>query len=108
MKTGAKEPPEILEPLKPVAVREGETVVLSTQIVGNPRPKITWLKDGKPLKTAVPKQDGDLHTLTLLQPKLSDTGEYTVVAKNDLGTAETKASLTVEGKLNIRYDTRDN
>ncbi|CAD6240006.1 GSCOCG00002463001-RA-CDS [Cotesia congregata] len=75
VKTGAQEPPEILEPLKPFVVREGETVVLSTQIVGTPAPKITWLKDGKPLKGVTPTKDGDVNTLTIIQPKLSDKGD---------------------------------
>lgn len=97
--TGEQEPPEILEPLKPFAIREGETVVLTTQIVGKPTPKIKWLKDGKPLKGVTPKQDGDMNSLTLIQPTLSDSGEYSVVATNDLGTAETRANLTVEGKI---------
>lgn len=102
VKTGGKEPPEILEPLKPYVVREGETVVLSTQIVGTPTPKVTWYKDGKPLKKGLtPKKDGDTHTLTLIQPQLTDAGEYSCVAKNDLGTAETKASLVVEGTISV-------
>lgn len=98
VKTGKHEPPEILEPLQSYVIREGETVVLSTQIVGNPAPKITWYKNGKPLKGLTPKQDGHVNTLTLIQPQVSDTGEYSVVATNDLGTAETKATLTVESK----------
>ena len=80
-------------------MREGETVVLSTQIVGNPPPSTTWLKDGKPLHGMTPKKDGNMNTLTLIQPQISDSGEYSVVATNELGTAETKATLTVEGKL---------
>ncbi|KAK0181094.1 hypothetical protein PV327_003406 [Microctonus hyperodae] len=96
VKTGAQEPPEILEPLKPYVIREGETVVLTTQIVGTPKPNITWLKDGKPLKELIPKKDDDVNTLTLIQPTLSDSGEYSCIATNDLGTAETKATLTVE------------
>ncbi|CAK9803493.1 sls [Anthophora plagiata] len=99
VKTGKHEPPEILEPLQSYVVREGETVVLSTQIVGNPAPKVTWYKNGKPLKGLTPKQDDHVNTLTLIQPQVSDSGEYSVVATNDLGTAETKATLTVEINL---------
>ena len=84
-------------------MREGETVVLSTQIVGNPTPTINWFKDEKPVKEPKPKQDKDLYTLTMIQPRLSDTGEYSVKAKNELGTAETKAFLTVEG-VSIIYN----
>lgn len=98
MKTGKHEPPEILEPLQSYVVREGETVVLSTQIVGNPAPKVTWYKNGKPLKDLIPKQDGHVNTLTLIQPRVSDSGDYSVTAINDLGKVETKATLTVESK----------
>lgn len=98
MKTGKHEPPEILEPLQSYVVREGETVVLSTQIVGNPAPKVTWYKNGKPLKDLIPKQDGHVNTLTLIQPQVSDSGDYSVTAINDLGKVETKATLTVESK----------
>lgn len=103
VKTGKHEPPEILEPLQSYVVREGETVLLSTQIVGNPAPKVTWYKNGKPLKGLTPKQDGHVNTLTLIQPQVSDSGDYSVVATNDLGTAETKATLTVESKNSIEY-----
>ncbi|XP_011496107.1 PREDICTED: titin-like [Ceratosolen solmsi marchali] len=96
VQTTNKEPPEILEPLKPFAVREGDTVVLSTHIVGNPQPLISWLKNGQPLCEMIPKKDGNLNTLTFIQSVISDSGEYSVVAKNELGTAETKATLTVE------------
>lgn len=96
VKTGKHEPPEILEPLQSYVIREGETVVLSTQIVGNPAPKVTWYKNGKPLKDLIPKQDGHVNTLTLIQPQVSDSGDYSVTAINDLGKVETKATLTVE------------
>lgn len=101
MKTGKSEPPEILEPLQSYIVKEGETIILSTQIVGNPSPKITWYKDSKPMKGLQPKQDGHINTLSLIQPQLTDTGEYSVVAINDMGKAETRATLTVESKIDL-------
>lgn len=99
VKTGKSEPPEILEELQSHIVKEGETVVLSTQIVGNPSPKITWYKDGKPIKGLQLKQDGHVNTLNLIQPQLADSGEYSVTAVNDMGKAETRATLTVESKI---------
>jgi hypothetical protein len=47
--TGAKEPPQVLEPLKSINITEGDSVILSTQIVAIPTAKIVWYKDGKPL-----------------------------------------------------------
>lgn len=99
MKTSNQEPPEILEPLQSYVVREGETVMLSTQIVGNPAPKVVWYKNGKPLKDLTPQQDGHINTLTIIQPQLGDTGEYSVIATNNLGKAETQSTLVVESKI---------
>lgn len=98
VRTNEKEPPQVLEPLRNMIIREGESAVLTTQIVGNPTPKITWYKDGKPLK-GVTKTDKDIHTLTLISPKRDQKGEYTVKAENPLGTVQTSAYLTIEGTL---------
>lgn len=95
VRTNEKEAPQVLEPLKNLTIREGESVVLNTQIVGNPTPKITWLKDGKPIKANI-KSDKDTHTLTLISPSKDSAGEYTVKAVNSMGTIETTAHLTVE------------
>lgn len=95
VKTGEKEAPQILEPLRNLIIREGESVVLNTQIVGNPTPKITWFKNGKPIKSNT-KSDKDTHTLTLIAPNKDCTGEYTVKAVNTMGSVETSAILTVE------------
>ncbi|KAL9904483.1 titin-like [Glossina fuscipes fuscipes] len=95
VRTGEKEPPQILEPLRNMIIREGESAVLSTQIVGNPAPKISWYKDGKPITENV-RSDKDVHTLTLISPKYPEKGEYTVKAINPLGSVETNAQLTIE------------
>lgn len=95
VRTKDKEPPQILEPLHNQTIREGESVVLHAQIVGNPTPKITWLKDGKPV-TANVKSDKDTHSLTLISPTKQDAGVYTIKAVNPVGSAETVANLTIE------------
>ncbi|XP_031619547.1 titin-like isoform X4 [Contarinia nasturtii] len=95
VRTKDKEPPQILEPLHSQTIREGESVILNAQIVGNPTPKITWLKDGKPI-TANVKSDKDTHSLTLISPNKDAAGVYTVKAVNPVGSIETTANLTIE------------
>ena len=99
VRSGEKDPPQILEPLKSLRVEEGETVVLSTRVVGNPTPKVTWLKNGKPVADQPTHIEGDTHTLTLLEPTPQDTAQYTLQAKNNVGFAETTATVVVEGQL---------
>lgn len=95
VRTKAKEAPEILEPLHNLTIREGESVVLTTQIAGNPTPKITWEKDGKPI-TANTKSTKETHSLTLISPTKQDAGVFSVKAVNSVGSVETAANLTIE------------
>lgn len=94
---GDKEPPEILEPLRSCIVREDEVAIMSTYIVGNPKPKIEWFKNGKPVPKLPVTEKDNVYTFTLPNPKTEDTAEYTVKAKNTYGTAETMATLIIEG-----------
>lgn len=100
VRTGDKEAPQVLEPLRNLIIREGESVVLTTQIVGNPTPKIVWLKNGEPIRASF-KSDKDTHTLTLISPTKDQSGEYTVKATNSVGSVETSATLTVEGESHL-------
>lgn len=97
VKTGKKESPQVIEPLKNVYVREGEPAMLCTSIVGNPTPTISWFKNGKPIKVPTPKKVGDEYTCMLSQTTKDDEAEYTVKAENSNGTIETSAYLTIEG-----------
>lgn len=96
VRTSDKEPPQILEPLKSAIVREDEVAIISTYIVGNPKPKIEWFKNGKPSPDLPVQEENNVYTLTIPNPKEEDTAEYTVKAKNPHGTAETMATLIIE------------
>lgn len=99
VKSGDKEPPQILEPLKSAIVREDEVAIMSTYIVGNPKPKVEWFKNGKPAPKLPVTEENNVYTFTLPNPKGEDTAEYTVKAKNPHGTAETTATLIIEGNI---------
>lgn len=99
VKTGDKEPPQILEPLQPVTVKEGDSTTLTATIFGNPAPTITWLKNGKPISKPNSKVIDNTYTLSFENVQTDYSGEYTIKATNEHGTAETTAQLIVEGKL---------
>lgn len=96
VKTNDSEPPQILEPLKNQTVKSGESLQLTTLIVGNPTPKVEWLKNGKPLRKTTQK-DEERYIFMLHNASKGDTAEYTVKAENPLGTAETTCYVNVEG-----------
>lgn len=98
MQTSANEPPEILEKLKSSVILEGDTIVFTSLIVGNPTPKITWLKDNSSITKGQSRVNGNLYTLTLLNTSPTDSGLYCVKAKNKIGSAESSATLIVERK----------
>lgn len=95
VRTNDEEPPQILEPLHNLTIRENESVILHSHIIGNPTPKVEWFKNNKPI-TANVHSDGDKHTLALISPTRTDAGIYKVKATNKLGTVDTAANLTVE------------
>lgn len=95
VRTGEKEKPEILEPLRNAVIREGETFTFTTQVTGNPTPKVQWFKDGIEVTTNK-KSDKDIHSLIIVNASESDNGDYNVKATNSAGTAESGCTLLVE------------
>lgn len=96
VRTNDKEAPQVLEPLRNATIHERESIVLSTHIIGNPTPKVVWLKNGQPIG-GNQKEDKDMYTLTIISSATDDSGDYTAKATNTVGTAETSATLLVEG-----------
>lgn len=75
-------------------------LILDTKIRGNPRPKITWIKDQLPVVlddriVQIEHLDG-ICELIINKPTANDSGNYTCVAQNKLGTQETSHSVVVD------------
>lgn len=98
VRTGKPEKPEILEPLNSAVIREGETIIFTTQVIGTPNPKVQWFKDGKEIKENT-RVDKDVYSLAVVTVNEKDSGEYTVKATNDVGTAFSGCTVTVEENL---------
>ena len=87
-------------PLTDGSVVAGETAVLSCD-VSKPNCKVSWYKNGteiKPSDTVQLETNGTTQTLTIRNVNTMDAGDYTC----RLGDEETKAKLTVLGKLRKR------
>ncbi|XP_067365957.1 myomesin-3 isoform X1 [Channa argus] len=93
--------PDFPIPLRAHTIWEGMTVKLSCTICGSPPPKVTWYKDGVPLRISDQpwnyslQQTFGFNSLEIRRCTPDDAGEYKVAAKNPLGEAMTFATLVV-------------
>uniref|UniRef100_A0A493TWE9 Hemicentin-1 n=1 Tax=Anas platyrhynchos platyrhynchos TaxID=8840 RepID=A0A493TWE9_ANAPP len=82
--------------LEDMKVKEKHSVTLTCEVIGNPVPQITWVKDGRPLA-----EDEDHKFLSsgrflqITNAHVTDTGRYTCIASNTAGDKSKSYSLNV-------------
>lgn len=82
-----------------IIVIRGKSISLECEVQGIPQPKVTWMKDGRPLTKGRGMEILDEgHILQLKNIHVSDTGRYTCVAVNVAGMADRKYDLSVHSK----------
>ncbi|XP_046514042.1 myosin light chain kinase, smooth muscle isoform X1 [Equus quagga] len=92
--------PTFKEKLKDVHVAEGERLLLQCQVSSDPLATITWMLNGKTLKTTkfiILSQEGPLCSLSIEKALPEDRGLYKCVAKNGAGQTECSCQVTVDG-----------
>nr|XP_057937508.1 obscurin-like protein 1 isoform X6 [Doryrhamphus excisus] len=91
--------------IKPLSTRagRGEDAVFSCKLWGNPRPEVSWEKDGRKLSEifesthfSVSYQDGGWFQLKIFKTRAPDGGVYTCKARNEFGEALAGAVLLVD------------
>ncbi|MPC14968.1 Twitchin [Portunus trituberculatus] len=110
--------PHFLRELRDAVAVEGQKVRLdlhnvaliyvvefSCDIIGTPRPDITWFKDGFEVydtRRFVFLVEGDRYILVLKEAKLTDEGDIRVRATNRVGAASSQATFTVQAPPKIK------
>ena len=101
------EPPEFIEIPESLEILRGSNATFSAQATGRPAPKVTWYKDGRPIRrlARLLSLDSDedplnrvvnsIVKLADVAPELND-GVYTVEAVNSVGSV--KHEVTLLGK----------
>ncbi|XP_060118775.1 kalirin isoform X1 [Heteronotia binoei] len=97
--------PEFLVPLVDITCLLGDTVILQCKVCGRPKPTITWKgpdqnildSDNGTAAYTVSSCDSGEITLKICNVMPQDSGIYTCVATNELGTASTSATIKVQG-----------
>lgn len=77
-------------------IKSGASIVFYCEADGNPKPYITWVKEGRPVtqtnRIYLASENTELH---IEHVKETDAGMYVCVAENSNGKTESGASLTV-------------
>lgn len=82
-----------------IIVTRGKNISLECEVQGIPQPKVTWMKDGRPLTKGRGMEILDEgRILQLKNIHVSDTGRYMCVAVNVAGMADRKYDLSVHSK----------
>lgn len=95
-----KGPPQIVKPPTDSILLLGQSVVLTAEVTGSPKPQVSWLFKGQPLKSTATKHQIDakkdgIYTLTILKGELTDEGDYTIVAENPVDKVQANAKVAV-------------
>ncbi|XP_069620388.1 myosin-binding protein C, slow-type isoform X7 [Ranitomeya imitator] len=97
-----KEAPQFTHPLINTVAIAGYNATLNCSVRGNPKPKITWMKN-KVVIMNDPRYrmfgNQSVCTLEIRKPSPYDGGTYTCKAVNDLGEAEVDCKLEVKGSI---------
>ncbi|KAJ8321036.1 hypothetical protein KUTeg_002623 [Tegillarca granosa] len=92
-------PPEFIVAPSQCTFKQGEPAVIKTKVTGSPQPVVEWLKDGQPLETNNDISiyvDEEYQYLNVNSVGLSDGGQYTCRAKNELGVNQINFTVDVE------------
>ncbi|CAI5786205.1 myosin-binding protein C, slow-type isoform X5 [Podarcis lilfordi] len=98
------EPPMFTQPLVNTYAVSGYNATLNCSVRGNPKPKITWMKN-KIVIMNDPRYrmfgNQGVCTLEIRKPSPFDGGTYTCKAVNSLGEAEVECKLEVKGGVSF-------
>ncbi|XP_060092584.1 alpha-protein kinase 2 [Heteronotia binoei] len=96
-----KSSPYFLSRLSSKSVPENGDVTFTCKITGNPKPKITWCRNGRDIKELEDfssyeiTDDNSVHTLHLFGCAEEQAGVYRIVASNCFGRVQSSAFLKV-------------
>uniref|UniRef100_A0A1S4GFT0 Ig-like domain-containing protein n=1 Tax=Anopheles gambiae TaxID=7165 RepID=A0A1S4GFT0_ANOGA len=85
---GAKPPIFMSRPQPEIKIRQGDTLSMAFKIIGDPKPKIQWMKGTKDL-TNSPRTVKEVHAdyirFSIKEAVVADEGAYFIVARNRHG-----------------------
>ncbi len=106
LQTGSK--PKFLKLFESVKIQENSVLLLACQVVGEPRPTLTWYKDGLELKSNprvnLMNSSNGASSLYITRALLNDAGVYQVSASNEHGITIYNADVDIEPSKDYNSD----
>lgn len=94
-----EDPPQFTMRLRNRRVEVNFPVRLTVQVIGNPEPEITWMRNGKIIGESTRHaffKDDKFHTLEISKTTIDDSGTYSVVGSNIFGSISCRSRLVVD------------
>lgn len=106
--------PQISQKPRNSKLVEGSDAVFSTRVSANPRPRLSWFKDGQRIIPSMDKHDisysNQQATLRIINANAKDSGHYTLLAENPQGCQVSSAILAIEAaheQANVERSTQE-
>ncbi|XP_031816253.1 titin isoform X4 [Sarcophilus harrisii] len=99
--TAETAPPNFVQRLQSMTVRQGSQVRLDVRVTGIPTPVVKFYRDGAEIQSSFDfqiSQEGNLYSLLIAEAYPEDSGTYSVNATNSVGRATSTAELLVQGE----------
>lgn len=103
-------PPNFVQRLQSMTVRQGSQVRLQVRVTGIPTPVVKFYRDGAEIQSSLDfqiSQEGDLYSLVIAEAYPEDSGTYSVNATNSVGRATSTAELLVQGTCGFKVQLGD-
>ncbi|KAL0963720.1 hypothetical protein UPYG_G00309990 [Umbra pygmaea] len=99
--TAETAPPNFIQRLQSLTVRQGSQVRLDVRVTGIPTPVVKFYREGAEIQSSADfqiVQEGDHYSLLISEAFPEDSGTYSVNASNSSGRATSTAELLVQGE----------
>lgn len=108
---GAKPPIFMSRPQPEIKIRQGDSLSMAFKIIGDPKPKIQWMKGTKDL-TNSPRTIKEVHNdyirFSIKEAVVADEGAYFIVARNRHGIDRSFTKVSVKPPRGYKKHLEDN